>query len=45
MVDPPSSSYAGVQNITPRTFLDWLQSQHPERDLPQEFDEAGYRAS
>ena len=40
---PPTGSFAGVQYVTPRTFLDWLYSQHPNRDLPQEFDDAGYR--
>jgi predicted nucleic acid-binding protein len=40
---PPTGSYAGVQYLTRRQFFDWLHSQHPERDLPQEFTDAGYR--
>jgi predicted nucleic acid-binding protein len=40
---PPSGSFAGIRFTTPDVFLDWLYAQHPERDLPQEFDDAGYR--
>jgi len=29
---------------TLRQFFYWLYSQHPERDLPGEFDVGGYRA-
>lgn len=40
---PPMGIFAGVRYLTPRQFLDELYSQHPDKNLPEDFADSGFR--
>lgn len=40
---PPSGSFAGIQYITPRAFLDHLYSLRPQKRVTAPFEDSGYR--
>lgn len=40
---PPNGSFAGIQYLTPRGFLDWLYSQYPDDQPLQEWEVSSYQ--
>lgn len=40
---PPGGIFAGVHYVTPVQFLDELYSQHPDKNLPGDFADSGFR--